>query len=76
MKNIKRTFIYCYDVFKIGLRRFAWNPTIKMCDTRPKAWYTQLRLVYLLIVVQRNVHIGRCHILNIFEYIGHLEANK
>ncbi|KAH7690269.1 Cytochrome c/b562 domain-containing protein [Dioscorea alata] len=38
MKNIKRAFTRCYDIFKNGMSGFAWNPTKEMWDAEPKVW--------------------------------------
>ncbi|KAH7688911.1 Cytochrome c/b562 domain-containing protein [Dioscorea alata] len=38
MKNIKRVFTRCYDIFKNGMSGFAWNPTKEMWDAEPEVW--------------------------------------
>ncbi|XP_039123465.1 uncharacterized protein LOC120260088 [Dioscorea cayenensis subsp. rotundata] len=38
MKNIKRAFIRCYDIFKNGMSGFAWNPTSEMWHAESEVW--------------------------------------
>ncbi|XP_039141198.1 uncharacterized protein LOC120278473 [Dioscorea cayenensis subsp. rotundata] len=41
MKNIKRAFIRCYDIFKNGMNGmsgFAWNPTSEMWHAESEVW--------------------------------------
>ncbi|KAH7677205.1 Cytochrome c/b562 domain-containing protein [Dioscorea alata] len=38
MKNMKRAFTKCYDVFKNGMSGFAWNQTKEMWEAEPEVW--------------------------------------
>ncbi|XP_039146886.1 uncharacterized protein LOC120284157 [Dioscorea cayenensis subsp. rotundata] len=38
MKNIKRPFTRCYDIFKNGMSGFAWSPTTEMWNAEPEVW--------------------------------------
>ncbi|KAH7668997.1 Cytochrome c/b562 domain-containing protein [Dioscorea alata] len=38
MKNMKRAFTKCYDVFKNGMSGFAWNLTKEMWEAEPEVW--------------------------------------
>ncbi|KAH7655855.1 Cytochrome c/b562 domain-containing protein [Dioscorea alata] len=44
MKNIKRAFTRCYDIFKNGMSGFAWNPTKEMWDAEPEVWQHLIEL--------------------------------
>ena len=37
-KTIKSNFSKCYNLFKNGLSRFAWNSTTKLWSVKPKVW--------------------------------------
>ncbi|KAH7679457.1 Cytochrome c/b562 domain-containing protein [Dioscorea alata] len=38
MKNMKRAFTKCYDIFKNGMSGFAWNPIKEMWEAEPEVW--------------------------------------